>query len=504
MNNDATPESGHGITDPLVELPNLGTDAGEGRRRTHPVTPLLRGLRIIPTLLVAVVAFRAETIFGGPAQPVDQSPSEEAVESFLDAWFLNPQWLPDPLRSQPWFIVALLIVLITVAASLVSWWQWRNLTYWFDTDGDLRVDSGIVFRRQRRVQLSRLQTVDVTQPLLARIAGMCALRIEVAGQGESHVELQFLTATQAAALRAEILARAAGVRPDAGEAQEHALVRVPSATLALSLVLTVRFWLALIFTGVISASILVTEGFVGGVFFILTGGAPFLIVVAEYIRFYGFTVAQSPDGLRLRHGLLKTFAQTVPPGRLQAVDFVEPLLWRRRGWVRVRINLAGVGGDASESGNSLDRETLLLPVAPWPVALDVLARVLPGVDVQSIALSGVPEKVKWRAPLQWRWLGVGWNEHVFVARRGRVTRHLEVVPHARTQSVHLTQGPWQRRLGVATVQVDSTPGPVRIRALHRPLDETRALAQEQSERARVARVDDQPEHWATRRLSPTT
>lgn len=499
MNTNSAPgDAGHGITDPLLTLPETGTDAGEGRRRTHPITPLLRGLRTIPTLVVAAIAFRADTFVNAPSGPINQTPSEEAIQTFFDSA------IPEFLRDQPWVAVAVGAVVFTVLATLVSWWQWKRLTYWFDADGDVRVESGIVFRRQRRVQLSRLQTVEITQPLLARIAGMCALRIEVAGQGESHVELQFLTATQAAALRAEILARAAGVRPDAGEAQEQPLVRVPSSTLAISLILTVRFWLALILTVALSAFILVTEGFIGGVFFILTGGTPFLIVIAEFVRFYGFTIAVSPDGLRLRHGMLKTFAQTVPPGRLQALDFVEPLLWRRRGWVRVRINLAGVGASASETSNSLDRETLLLPVAPWPVAVEVLSHVLPGVDVRAIELAGVPARTKWRAPIQWRWLGVGWSEQVFVARRGRVTRHTEVVPHARTQSVHTTQGPWQRRVGAATMQIDSTPGPVTIRALHRPLDEARTLAEQQIQRARTARASDQPERWASRRPPSAT
>ena len=34
---------------------------------------------------------------------------------------------------------------------------------------------------------------------------------------------------------------------------------------------------------------------------------------------YGFTVAESSDGLRLRHGLLDKRTQTIPPGRVQAV-----------------------------------------------------------------------------------------------------------------------------------------------------------------------------------------
>ena len=43
---------------------------------------------------------------------------------------------------------------------------------------------------------------------------------------------------------------------------------------------------------------------------------------------FGFTVRVSPDGLRLRHGLPEHRAQTVPPGRVQAVSLVQPLLWR--------------------------------------------------------------------------------------------------------------------------------------------------------------------------------
>ena len=63
----------------------------------------------------------------------------------------------------------------------------------------------------------------------------------------------------------------------------------------------------------------------------------------------------------------------------------------------------------------------------------------------------------------------------------------DVVPHARTQSVRLTQGPWQRRCGLASVHIDSTPGPVRITALHRSVEDVRALVHAQADRARLAR-----------------
>ncbi len=59
---------------------------------------------------------------------------------------------------------------------------------------------------------------------------------------------------------------------------------------------------------------------------------------------YNFTAAISPDGIRLRYGLLDTQAQTLPPGRIQALMVTQPPLWRIFGWYRIHVNVAGYGG----------------------------------------------------------------------------------------------------------------------------------------------------------------
>ena len=59
-----------------------------------------------------------------------------------------------------------------------------------------------------------------------------------------------------------------------------------------------------------------------------------------------------------------------------------------------------------------------------------------------------------------------------------------MVPHARVQSLRLHQGPWQRRLGLADLLVDSPPGPVRVRARHRDAGEARRLLDRENEVAR--------------------
>ena len=204
-------------------------------------------------------------------------------------------------------------------------------------------------------------------------------------------------------------------------------------------------------------------------------------------------MTQSPDGLRLKFGLAKTETRTVPPGRVQAIEIVEPLLWRRQGWVRVRVNIAGVGGDDS-SGNK--EETLLIPVASHEVAQDLIQRVLPGLSLATMPWESAPSRSRRRSPIQWGRLAVAWDGAVFAARSGRITRRVSVIPHARTQSVRLTQGPWERALDLASVHVDSTPGPVKVTGRHLDALTARRVVDEQVVRAGQGRSTDRSTRWA--------
>jgi hypothetical protein len=66
----------------------------------------------------------------------------------------------------------------------------------------------------------------------------------------------------------------------------------------------------------------------------------------------------------------------------------------------------------------------------------------------------------------------------------------------------VTQGPWLRALGLASVHVDSTPGPVLPVAMCRDATHARAIAETQAERARAARSSAAPDRWLTASLPP--
>ncbi|MEU9007361.1 PH domain-containing protein [Streptomyces sp. NPDC048551] len=378
------------------------------------------------------------------------------------------------------------LVLVFGAYGLLSWW----FTHYSVTDTELRIRTGLLFRRTAHIRLDRLQAVDVTRPMLARVAGVAKLRLDVIGT-EDKDELAFLGEYEAVALRAELLARAAGFAPAEaaalGEAPQRELLRVSVRDLVVSLLLSLGVWAAL--AGGLAAPVVVwwlSDSLWAAVAVVLPLlGAVWSGSLGRFLTEYDWTVAESPDGLRLDHGLLDRAHETVPPGRVQTVRIVEPLLWRRRGWVRVELAVAG------------SKNAVLVPVATRGAAHAVIARVLPGADLAALAFSPSPRAgSRWVVPVWWRGYGLAVSAELFAARRGLLCRRTEIVPHAKVQSVRLSQGPWERARGVADLHVDTGANGT-VTARLRPAAEAPALLDAQAVRSRTSREAARPDRWMT-------
>ena len=425
----------------------------EDFRRLHPLTPLLRGWKVF----AAAVAIALQQMYGD--------------------------------LELSWLVIGIAVSIpISIVYGYVSW----RTTHFRVGPEDLRLETGVLFKRSRRVRLDRLQAVDVVRPLIARALGLAELRLEVAGGGSSEAPLAYLSEGAAQQLRAELLARAAGVEhgeEEAPEAPERIVLSVPVDRLIRAQLYSVMFVSTVIVVVGVSSLTIAT-----GELAILGLSIPFFLAAIP-VLFNGvagqfdFTVAESPDGLRLRRGLLETRAQTVPPGRVQAVRISEPWLWRSQGWCRVEADVAGYVGEGQ------GQTSVLLPVGPREDAMRVLSLVMPDVDLSSIELAGVPRRARRLDPFQWRYLGAGMNERFFVARRGRLRRETDIFPHEKLQSVRLTQGMVQRRLGLATLHLDTTPGPVQVSAAHRDAHEARRMLDAAVELARRSRSTARPDRW---------
>ncbi|WP_327263753.1 PH domain-containing protein [Streptomyces sp. NBC_01232] len=452
---DQSPAPAHGAEPPAAEGSATGGSASE--RRLHPFTPLRRAW--VPI---------AATV-GVIAQQGDQA----------------GRWLAD-LSALLRLAAFAGLILVFGAYGFLSWW----FTHYAVTDTELRIRSGLFFRRTAHIRLDRLQAVDVTRPLLARLTGVASLRLDVIGT-EDKDQLSFLSEKQAVALRAELLARAAGFAPEEavrlGEAPERELLRVSPRELAVSLLLSLGVW-ALLAPGLIVPAVVwwLSSSPVAAIIAMLPLlGAVWTGTVGRFLTEFDWRVAESPDGLRLDHGMLDRAHETVPPGRVQSVRIVEPLLWRRRGLVRVELAVAG------------SKNTVLVPVASRAAAYAVIARVLPGVDLAALSFSGSPRTgSRWVVPVWWKGYGLAVSPEVFAARHGRLCRRTEIVPHAKVQSVRFAQGPWARARGVADVHVD-TGANCTVTARLRPAPEAATLLYAQAARSRTSRATARPDRWMT-------
>ncbi|ANZ18091.1 PH domain-containing protein [Streptomyces noursei] len=442
-------------------MPGAG-QTGARERRLHPVTPLRRAW----APLTAVV------------------------------FLLKQDWIREWLTDLDWGWLAaggLLAVLASAAYGAQSW----RCTYYALTATELRIRSGLFFRRTAHIRLERLQAVEIAEPLLARLVGVAKLKLDVIGT-EAKDELAYLGKREARELRAELLALAAGFTPQdaqaAGEAPARELARVAPKTLATAVLLhnavgwalltsaigTVAAWWALDSVWAILAA--ATTGL--GLVWAATGG--------RFMGEYDWTVAKSPDGLRLDHGLLDRKHETVPPGRVQAVRVQRPLLWRmlHRDWVRVELDVAG-------SDNSL-----LLPVADTATAQRVIACILPRTDLAEVraALRPAPRRARGRAPVRAGCYAFAVHGEVFAASSGLLTPTLSLVPHAKVQSVRGRQGPWKRALGLRDVMVDTGADTTVVAAL-RPADEALEIIAGQAERSRTGRQEARPDRWMSEVLA---
>jgi putative membrane protein len=270
---------------------------------------------------------------------------------------------------------------VVIAAAAVAGVVYWRVTKWRVHGGELQIDTGLFRRQQVRVPLTRIQGIDLVRPLLARMLGVSELRLVLAGHDTDRARLAYLSEDHATAVRAQLLALAHGLADDTPEPAERPILAVRGGQILVAHLLSFRFVFGLVLVGAaIAGVILLPPKAAGGLLtsmVAITFGD--LVVTWRAISSeWEFHIAEAPDGLRLRSGLLQTRAETIPHGRVQAVRWVEPLWWRPFGWVRLEIDVArrrNADRGERESGGS---SRALLPVGSREEARWLLSRVLPG------------------------------------------------------------------------------------------------------------------------------
>ena len=462
--------------------------------RLHPASPLLKGGIALIAILGVVVANLRERLIGLFLPQFDQR--GDPVDYVLG----------HGLILQTLLVVTILLVAL-IAGFYLSW----RMHAFRITHEVVEVRSGILFRTNRKARLDRIQGIHITRPFFARLFGAAKLEISQAGH-DANVQLSYLGSAGADDLRREILRLASGARAESvlpvargegpnvldrrvseflapelepGAAPPESVVKIHLGRLLGSIFLSTGTLIAVIF--VIAAIIWVS---VTGHLYALFVAFPSIIgfgsyYVRKFSKSLRYTIAGTPDGVRVGFGLLSTSNETLPPGRIHSVEVSQPLLWRPAGWWQIRVNRAS---HTSSRGAANQANTTILPVGNLADVTKVLELMLPDlVGGETIAFieSGLvskgndgftnsPKRAAWLRPFSWRRNGFAIVTGSLVLRKGAIWRRLIIVPQPRLQSVALSQGPLLRLLRLAEVQLHTVAGP--INAELGALDQDAALA----------------------------
>jgi putative membrane protein len=376
-------------------------------------------------------------------------------------------------------LVAIPIVLLF---AVISWW----VTRWRIEDGALRIETGLLRRSSLRFPLTQIQAIDTVRPALARILGLAELRLRTGGATGSSGRLAYLALGQAETLRSQLLALAHGIAANTPAPREQVLLSVRTDRLIVSILLS-RLGVV---TGVLLVGLVVSLVVAPSTAVAAIGGSGTVILgllTAFWRRFnadYRLTVAEAPDGLRLRSGLVDTAAETIPRGRVQAIRMIEPLLWRPFGWCRVEVDVAGRQRAGGENRSQSRELRAVLPVGTHEEAVWLLGRLLPDAPTDRIP---APPRARYKAPLRYHYLAWGRTDTCAVATSGRVARITSWVPLTKVQSLRLVRGPLQRRLRLATIHLDTAGRRVGASLLDRDADEADRVLAELTELSRAAR-----------------
>lgn len=442
-------------------------------RRPHPLTPLVRGWVVLL-----------------PA-----------------AYSLLRDWRPGSADDR-WWVYPLLVLGVSVAlavvAGLASWWFTR-----FVVDAhEVRVETGWLNRQTKQIAVDRIQSVDLIQPLAARLLGLCELKIDVGA--DAATRLRYLSRKDGYAIRDQLLAHAHGDALAPGEAartvgrltdradDEETLVTVGPVALAISAFFSTELLAGLVIAGLMLWAATGTAGMLGdgsgGLLVGAAGALPVLlgtlkVVSDRVIGQWGYRLAISPRGLKISRGLTSLTSQSVPVHRIQGLALRQPLLWRPFGLYRVDVDVLGYGhatGDEDDSGTS----TILLPAGTARDVAVALAHTMPDLDLAGLIMHSSPRRARWFHPFGWRGQRWGATERHLVSESGVLSLRGEIVPHARVQSMELAQGPLDQRLGLASVQATTPDGPVSLWIRDVDLADALALVPAELERARACRADE--------------
>lgn len=431
---------------------------------------------------------------------------------------------------------------IAAAVMLYTWLGWWSFSYRIGAE-EVLIQHGVLQRRRRSIPRGRIQDVSIERSPFARIFGLAVVRLETGGGEAEEARLDSVSMAEAERLRALLRGHPPALETRADAAAPAALEPEPERRIVFAMSLGrvllggvfgfSMIWIAAIL-GVIHSLDRVlqldwerlfgeAERFAFARFSIFAlllvlAAALMLSVVAGVVRTllkdYGFTLTHEPGRFRRVRGLLTRSETVIADRRIQLGLIRRGAISGRMGWNIVEVQT--LGGSVDRSGREemapfataaeAERVIAATPLPPFqrpglrPVARAHILRSAIRDGLPIVLVLGIGGF--FLSPLWWGLLlapapvvvalfqrtrhRYALRETSLQVMRGVLSQRDWIVPIESIQTLTVRRSWLQRRLGVATVRVDTAgaSGWHRPDVSDVPLDSALALA-----RALAARVD---------------
>jgi putative membrane protein len=408
-------------------------------------------------------------------------------------------------------IIAFLLVIIILSV-LVSFIQ-RYFFRFFISGGELQVRKGWLKKEVLSIPLERIQSVEIEEDLLHRALNLVKLRIDTAGSARTEAKIDALRRPMAEALRDALLQNSIstdGSQPAA--IPQAAPVLHLSAYDLMRLSLTANhleaFVLLLTFSwGLYDDLRPLAERFFPGRAEIAAAGFKMLLVLAIFVlvitflysalrmmmRFFDYRVLQDDKGFSLRFGLIDRRQRLVPFEKIQYLEWRAS--WLRRLFGLWLLELQVVGDNELKAKQRLEvpltRPGQVIPLAaPYhviPATEEMKAlRIHPVYPFRRLLIVGLLPVIVLLPPfLYWGGVQSFWMllwplltlvmstlrrrkfrlwmfSDVLYLRGGLLGESFTLLKWYKIQSVKLAQSPYQRSHALASVELHTAAGKIRI------------------------------------------
>ena len=387
------------------------------------------------------------------------------------------------------------------------------------TPKEIVILSGVLNRQQRSIPIERIQNIEIEQSLLPRITQTAKVKIETAGSARTEGVLELVSLDKAHQIREVVRRYqlqqkeeepAQSISPEL--TLEQPATPPPLFKMGMNRVLLVgmlRFsllYIALMFSAFQTYNpdpdeieLWFTRGWLRPLAefalnspLLVTTIVVFLATILSWItgilvslnRYFGFTLTLSENKLHKKHGLLTHTEGTIPLKKIQTIIFRANMLMRYFGWTALEVQTMGL--ETSQRGHQVAAplahqeeaqslaqhlHTFKLPDKFESVSPLTIRRALVRLFVFALLimiplymywttrviwlLPALVPLLLWYAVFRYRKHGYALDAQNLYIRRGVFQHYIWVIPVEKFQVLYTRSSVFQRRLGLATLYVDT-------------------------------------------------